>query len=268
MSVHGTANGIVDGSWIPFAASVASSVQQGVVGVPQRESWGSHLEVEQRPVRVWHRTSVVPSEQGAKRVSRVYGRRSCDSHERSWSRTAMPPSTISSDPGLRLLFVGINPGLWTAATGTHFAHPGNRFYPALLRAGLIERPIDRGSGHGRRRPRPPDRARHRHHQPRRPGDRQGVGALGGRVASRWRAAGGVRRASSAGGRGDRRHHGVPRRVRGPSGRVGTAARAVRRRPSCGSCRTRADSTPTRRSTPWPSRTAPRPRPRASSDSRS
>ena len=30
-------------------------------------------------------------------------------------------------PGLRLLFVGINPGLWTAATQTHFAHPGNRF---------------------------------------------------------------------------------------------------------------------------------------------
>jgi TDG/mug DNA glycosylase family protein len=49
-------------------------------------------------------------------------------------------------PGLRLLFVGINPGLWTAATGTHFAHPGNRFYPALLQAGLIERRIDRGTG--------------------------------------------------------------------------------------------------------------------------
>jgi TDG/mug DNA glycosylase family protein len=49
-------------------------------------------------------------------------------------------------PDLRLLFVGINPGLWTAATGTHFAHPGNRFYPALLRAGVIERPIDRGVG--------------------------------------------------------------------------------------------------------------------------
>ncbi|MBZ5734451.1 mismatch-specific DNA-glycosylase [Nocardioides sp. TRM66260-LWL] len=45
------------------------------------------------------------------------------------------------DPPLRLLFVGINPGLWTAATGTHFAHPGNRFYPALLRGGVIERPI-------------------------------------------------------------------------------------------------------------------------------
>jgi TDG/mug DNA glycosylase family protein len=49
-------------------------------------------------------------------------------------------------PDLRLLFVGINPGLWTAATQTHFAHPGNRFYPALLHAGIIEREIDRGVG--------------------------------------------------------------------------------------------------------------------------
>ena len=49
-------------------------------------------------------------------------------------------------PGLKLLFVGINPGLWTAATQTHFSHPGNRFYPALLAAGVIERPIDRGEG--------------------------------------------------------------------------------------------------------------------------
>ncbi|GAA4809862.1 mismatch-specific DNA-glycosylase [Nocardioides caeni] len=47
---------------------------------------------------------------------------------------------------LRLLFVGINPGLWTAATRTHFAHPGNRFYPALLRAGVITEPIDPADG--------------------------------------------------------------------------------------------------------------------------
>ena len=40
---------------------------------------------------------------------------------------------------LRLLFVGINPGLWTAATGAHFARPGNRFYPALHRAGIDPR---------------------------------------------------------------------------------------------------------------------------------
>lgn len=39
---------------------------------------------------------------------------------------------------LRLLFVGINPGLVSAATGLHFARPGNRFYPALRQAGLID----------------------------------------------------------------------------------------------------------------------------------
>ncbi len=48
--------------------------------------------------------------------------------------------------GMKLLFVGINPGLWTAATQTHFAHPGNRFYPALFEAGIIEQPIDRAAG--------------------------------------------------------------------------------------------------------------------------
>jgi TDG/mug DNA glycosylase family protein len=48
--------------------------------------------------------------------------------------------------GLRLLFVGINPGLWTAAVQTHFAHPANRFYPALLQAGIIERRIDPAAG--------------------------------------------------------------------------------------------------------------------------
>ena len=51
---------------------------------------------------------------------------------------------VGDDP--RLVFVGINPGLWTAATGTHFAHPGNRFYPALKLAGVIEREIDRSGG--------------------------------------------------------------------------------------------------------------------------
>ncbi|MDF1604047.1 mismatch-specific DNA-glycosylase [Nocardioides sp. YIM 152315] len=50
------------------------------------------------------------------------------------------------DPELRLLFVGINPGLWTAATQTHFAHPGNRFYPALLLAGIVTEPISPSDG--------------------------------------------------------------------------------------------------------------------------
>lgn len=39
-------------------------------------------------------------------------------------------------PGLRVLFVGINPGLYTAWSGHHFARPGNRFWPALHLAGF------------------------------------------------------------------------------------------------------------------------------------
>ncbi len=49
-------------------------------------------------------------------------------------------------PDLRLLFVGINPGLWTAATQTHFASPSNRFYPALFAAGIIEEPLSASAG--------------------------------------------------------------------------------------------------------------------------
>ena len=56
-------------------------------------------------------------------------------------RDASVPDLVG--PGLKLLFVGINPGLWTAATQTHFAHPGNRFYPALRLAGIVDRDLDR-----------------------------------------------------------------------------------------------------------------------------
>ncbi|MBO0843388.1 MAG: mismatch-specific DNA-glycosylase [Nocardioides sp.] len=59
---------------------------------------------------------------------------------------SVPDLLPEPDQPLRLLFVGINPGLWTAATQTHFAHPVNRFYPALLRAGIIDRPIDAAAG--------------------------------------------------------------------------------------------------------------------------
>ncbi|HEY7563988.1 MAG TPA: mismatch-specific DNA-glycosylase [Acidimicrobiia bacterium] len=49
-------------------------------------------------------------------------------------------------PDMRLLFVGINPGLWTAAAQAHFAKPGNRFYPALFAAGLSSRLIAPSAG--------------------------------------------------------------------------------------------------------------------------
>jgi TDG/mug DNA glycosylase family protein len=42
-------------------------------------------------------------------------------------------------PGLRVLFCGINPGLYTAAVGHHFARPGNRFWPALHASGFTAR---------------------------------------------------------------------------------------------------------------------------------
>ena len=45
-------------------------------------------------------------------------------------------------PGLRVLFSGINPGLYSAATGYHFARPGNRFWPALHRSGFTPRQLD------------------------------------------------------------------------------------------------------------------------------
>lgn len=51
---------------------------------------------------------------------------------------------------LRLLFVGINPGLWTAAAQAHFAKRGNRFYPALHAAGITDWLFDESEGYRRR----------------------------------------------------------------------------------------------------------------------
>ena len=42
-------------------------------------------------------------------------------------------------PGLRVLFSGINPSLYSAAVGHHFARPGNRFWPALHVGGFTPR---------------------------------------------------------------------------------------------------------------------------------
>jgi TDG/mug DNA glycosylase family protein len=44
-------------------------------------------------------------------------------------------------PGLRVLFCGINPGLYSGATGHHFARPGNRFWPALHQSGFTKRQL-------------------------------------------------------------------------------------------------------------------------------
>ncbi len=50
------------------------------------------------------------------------------------------------EPGVRLLFVGINPGLRTAAANAHFARPGNRFWPALQLAGITRDRMDMSGG--------------------------------------------------------------------------------------------------------------------------
>ena len=59
-------------------------------------------------------------------------------------RGATVPDLIDDD--CKLLFVGINPGLWTAATQTHFCHPSNRFYPSMRRAGIIDWEVDTDHG--------------------------------------------------------------------------------------------------------------------------
>jgi TDG/mug DNA glycosylase family protein len=82
-----------------------------------------------------------PGQDGA--VRRTFTRAELESYY-----DAVVPDLLPTAPEheLRLLFVGINPGLWTAATQTHFAHPGNRFYPALSRGGVITEPIDPADG--------------------------------------------------------------------------------------------------------------------------
>jgi TDG/mug DNA glycosylase family protein len=55
-------------------------------------------------------------------------------------RGAVVPDLVG--PGLRLVFVGINPGLMTAATQIHFGNPANRFRPALVAAGILAAPTD------------------------------------------------------------------------------------------------------------------------------
>ena len=53
------------------------------------------------------------------------------------ARDATVPDLIR--PGLRVLFSGINPSLYSAAVGHHFARPGNRFWPALHDSGFTPR---------------------------------------------------------------------------------------------------------------------------------
>lgn len=53
------------------------------------------------------------------------------------ARSKSVPDLIA--PGLKVLFCGINPGLYSAAIGHHFGRPGNRFWPALYAGGFTPR---------------------------------------------------------------------------------------------------------------------------------
>ena len=127
-------------------------------------------------------------------------------------------------PDLRLLFVGINPGLWTAATSTHFAHPGQPLLPGPAGGRDPRAPHRPGRRDDRRRPRPPARPGHRHHQPRPPGHRPRRRAHAATSCARARAR--ARRPSS-----------TRARVRGSSPSPGsrpTGRRSACRGPSSGS----------------------------------
>ena len=54
---------------------------------------------------------------------------------------AQAPLRDRIEPGVRVLFVGINPGLRSAATGHHFAGYSNRFWKLLYESGLVDEPI-------------------------------------------------------------------------------------------------------------------------------
>lgn len=58
-------------------------------------------------------------------------------HDLVAAEGATVPDVIG--PGLRVLFCGINPGLYSAAVGHHFARPGNRFWKVLHEAGFTDR---------------------------------------------------------------------------------------------------------------------------------
>ena len=133
------------------------------------------------------------------------------------SRTV--PDVIA--PGLRVLFCGINPGLYTAAIGHHFGRPGNRFWPVLHDVGVHAAAVRAVGGAGAA------AAGAWHHE-------RGVAhdGHGGRALARGdrgrrgtaRADGGALFAARA---GRARRGGVPYRVRASQGRGGTAGASDR-----------------------------------------
>jgi TDG/mug DNA glycosylase family protein len=83
--------------------------------------------------------------------TREYGCPVADANRRSFTRAELDSYRGKSLPDLlgphvRLLFVGINPGLRTVAVQAHFGGGSNRFYPALYRAGITDHQISASGG--------------------------------------------------------------------------------------------------------------------------
>jgi TDG/mug DNA glycosylase family protein len=83
--------------------------------------------------------------------TREYGIPVTDAKRRSFTRVELDAFRGKSlpdllGPNVRLLFVGINPGLRTVAVQAHFGGGSNRFYPALYRAGITDRLISASGG--------------------------------------------------------------------------------------------------------------------------
>lgn len=138
------------------------------------------------------------------------------------ARNAEVPDIIA--PGLDVLFCGINPSLYSAAVGHHFARPGNRFWPALHHAGFTPRQL-----------RPQEEARLLDH-------RLGITNLAARATASAAelSAAELRRGAAAQacalpttGAGSARHHCLPHRLRRPQSPARAAARAHRRRAGMG-----------------------------------
>jgi TDG/mug DNA glycosylase family protein len=79
----------------------------------------------------------------APKPARGFTRRELESFRGATVPDLLP---MPGEPATRLLFVGINPGLWTAAAGAHFARRGNRFWPALHLAGITPTLVDASRG--------------------------------------------------------------------------------------------------------------------------
>lgn len=57
------------------------------------------------------------------------------------SQPAPPPLPVFLRPGLRLVFIGYNPAIYSAERGHYYARPGNAFWRHLTESGIVDRPV-------------------------------------------------------------------------------------------------------------------------------